>query len=222
MSLPATPPSETVYFALTGDLVASRTLEDRAAVQRTLRAAVTDLNAAFADDLAVPLKLIAGDEIQGLFARPAAAADVVVRMADELHPVAVMWGLGRGTLATDLADDVSMVDGPCLHRAREALEDAVRAGRWLGAAGIPPPHGQVLSALFRTTWALRSGWTDTQIKYVRAVRSRNQTEVAEMFGVSKQAVSKVLDAAGFAAVHEAEEAARALLSWLDRQEGDGG
>ncbi|NIP56813.1 MAG: hypothetical protein GWM92_01675 [Gemmatimonadetes bacterium] len=72
----------------------------------------------------------------------------------------------------------------------------------------------MLTALFRMMWAVRSGWTDTQIKYAREVRHGTQTEVAERFDVSRQAVSKVLDAARFAPVREAEEAARALLGWL--------
>lgn len=220
MSPPA-PPAAPVYFALTGDIVASRELGERAAVQRTLRAALEDLNRELADALAIPLQLIAGDEVQGLLRDPAAAADVVIGIADALHPVAIMWGLGRGPLATDLADDVSLVDGPCLHRAREALEAAVAEEGWLAAAGFEAPHGRVLSALFRMMWSVRSGWTETQIKYAREVRRRTQTEVAGLFGVSKQAVSKVLDAARFAPVREAEEAARALLEWLGESENRG-
>jgi len=217
MNLPAAP-AVPVYHALTGDIVASRELEDRAAVQRDLRATLDDLNGELGEALAIPLQLVAGDEVQGLLRDPAAAADVVIGIADRLHPVAIMWGLGRGPLATDLADDVSLVDGPCLHRAREALERSVRGDRWLVAAGFEAPHGTVLTALFRMMWSVRSGWTETQIKYAREVRDRTQTEVADLYGVSRQAVSKVLDAARFAPVREAEEAARALLAWLGEGE----
>lgn len=211
--------SDPVYFALTGDIVASRELDDRAAVQRNLRDALHDLNTELGDAVAIPFEIIAGDAVQGLLREPAAAAAVVIGIADALHPVAIMWGLGRGPLATDLADEISLADGPCLHRAREALEAAVADDRWLAAAGFAPPHDEVLTALFRMMWAVRSGWTETQARYVRGVRDRNQTQVAELSGVSKQAVSKVLDAARFAAVREAEDAARALLAWLGGRAG---
>jgi len=34
-----------------------------------------------------PLKAVAGDEVQGLLTGPAYMLDIVVRLADELHPV---------------------------------------------------------------------------------------------------------------------------------------
>ncbi|MGH7482063.1 MAG: SatD family protein [Longimicrobiales bacterium] len=203
-----------MFYAMIGDVVGSRELEDRAAVQRRLRDAVQALNGAVAASLAAPLKLTAGDELQALLTDPAAAVDIAVGIADALHPASVVWGLGRGELATELVSDVALLDGPCFHRARSAVEAAAARGAWLRQEGLEAPHGETLTALFDLAWAIRSSWTPTQLRYVRGARDSLQQEVAARFGVSKQAVSKSLDAARFSSVREGEDAARALLRWL--------
>lgn len=207
---------EPTYYALTGDIVGSRDLADRAGVQRALQSTVVSLNDRLDSALASPLKLVAGDEVQGLLRSAEAAVDVVVEIADELHPTEMAWGLGRGGLTTDLADDVSLLDGPCLHRARDAVERAAAEDVWLVAAGIRPPHDEVLTRLFHLMGVLRGAWTETQLRYVREARHRLQTEVAEIYGVTKQAVSKSLDAAHFSVVSDAERTGRRLLRWIDR------
>jgi hypothetical protein len=202
-----------IYFALIGDVVSSRDLPNRAEVQRRLRAMLEQLNHELGGELVAPLKLTAGDEVQGLLARPEAVVEILVAIADALHPARLVWGLGRGTLETDLSDDISVLDGPCLHRARESVLSAKAEGRWLVAGGIREPHGRVLASLLDLVAAIRSGWTETRIRYVREARSRQQQEVAALLGVSKQAVHKALSAAHFATVVEAEAATRDLLRW---------
>lgn len=225
------------YLALIGDVVGSRELEDRAGVQRRLRGLLEALNRELgapgegedplrggvdADGarrvtrdgppLAAPLAVTAGDEIQGLLLRPDAAVDVLVRLADDLHPVRIAWGLGAGELETDIGGDVSLLDGPCFHRARTALEGAAKDGAWARAVGLDPAVDRGLSALFRLMGAVRDGWTDTQARYARTVRGRLQKEVAERFDVSPSVVSESLKAARYRELAEAEEAARALLA----------
>jgi hypothetical protein len=203
-----------VHFALIGDIVSSRDLPDRAGVQRRLQAELRRLNDELGPALTAPLKLTAGDEVQGLLGPPERVVDILLAVAEGLHPARLVWGLGRGTLDTDLSDDVSVLDGPCLHRARDAVEAAKSGGRWLVTRGLPEPHGRVLEALMDLLAAIRSGWTETRARYVREARGRQQQEVAARLGVSKQAVHQALAAAHFAPVLEAEAAARDLLEWL--------
>ncbi|MGH7541380.1 MAG: SatD family protein [Gemmatimonadota bacterium] len=220
MPAPTAPLGAPVFFALIGDIVGSRDLPDRAVFQRELRDLVDELNAELeAEAIAAPLKLTAGDEIQALLARPDAAVDILVRIADRLHPASIVWGLGRGALATDLDPDVSALDGPCFHRARDALGAAARDGAWLRLEGFARPHDAALAALFRLMGGIRARWTEVQARYVRAVRTRLQREVAEQLGVSEPAVSKALASAQFTTVEEGERAARALLRWLGEAPG---
>jgi len=202
------------YHALIGDIVSSRTLPDRAGVQRDLFEVIERLNGSMGGALAAPLKLTAGDELQGLVSEAAAVVDIVVATADALHPAAVAWGMGSGSLTTDLVKDVALLDGPCFHRARSALKEARRDQAWLRQEGLPSPHGGVVTALFDLTWAVRSGWTATQLRYVRDAREMQQQEVAERYGVTKQAVSQSLGSAQFRAVRAGEGALRSLLRWV--------
>jgi hypothetical protein len=208
------PDAARMYYALIGDVTASRAITDRAGVQRRLRKVITALNAESGKALAVPLRLTAGDELQGLFTDASFAGRSVIRLADELHPVSLSWGLGRGPVTTDLDPDVSLVDGPCFHNARAALKFAVRERSWLSVRGFAEPWDDVLSSMFRLMWATRSRWTATQVRYVRAARGRLQQEAAEHLGVTKQSVSKTLDAAQFAHIQAGEESVRHVLAWL--------
>ncbi len=205
--------AERRYLAVEGDIVGSRRIPHRNAFQRRFLAAIDAANAAVgARALAAPLKMVAGDEVQGLLAKPEAAVDLVVCLTDGVFPVRIVFGFGYGALDTDVGPDVSHLDGPCFHRARAALESARKRGVWVRAEGFPPPLDPALSAVFRLLDAIRLEWTEKQARYVRAARGRLQKEVAASFGVSPSVVSESLKAAHFEAVLEGEDAARALLT----------
>ncbi|MDT8369501.1 MAG: SatD family protein [Longimicrobiales bacterium] len=207
------------HFAIIGDLVGSRQMADRAAVQVRFRKAIDDVNRASAARLTVLLKLTAGDEVQGITGQPETLVDVMVTLSDALAPERLAWGWGYGALTTDLVDDVSLLDGPCLHRAREAVEAARKGSSWLEIAGFTEPAGRVLSALMNLIGAIRAEWTERQTEVVRESRGRLQVETAKALGVSPSTISRALGAAHAARVFEGEEAARALLRTLSR-EGD--
>lgn len=209
-----------VFHALIGDMVGSREIEGRGDVQRRLIEILRALNDSLGSAVAVPLRLTSGDELQGLFVAPGAVVDVLSRIADELHPVTFAWGVGVGGISTELTDDIAMVDGPCLHRARRALEGAQRAGNWIGVEGLPALEGEVLSALLNLIGALRSEWTETEGRYAREARGRSQREVAEDFGVHDSTVSRALARAHFRTVLAGEEAARILLEAVAPEEAE--
>lgn len=209
------------WLALLADLVGSRRVADRAAVQRRMLEAVEALNARYADDLAAPLAVSRGDEVQGLFARRDAVVPVIVELADVLHPVEWCCGVGWGGLSTPLGAEVVRLDGPAFHGARVALERAQGDGRWLAVEGIGSATGEVLESLFALMQALRRRWTDRQIEFIRAARGALQKDVAARFDVSPSTVSESLKAAGFGAVQEGEAAAAALLSRFGREDESG-
>jgi len=212
-----------VYYALIGDVVSSRSLTNRAEVQHRLQELAATLNGELEDGaLAAPLRVTAGDELQGLLERPEPVVDITVRLADHLHPVRLTWGLGRGTLTTELGADVATLDGPCFHRARRAAERAAEEDRWLLEEGLPSPQGRILTALFALMSGIRSDWTETQAKYVREVRGRRQKDVAEELGRHKSTISKALASSRYEEIEEGEGAARELLRWIVSDGGEDG
>jgi hypothetical protein len=202
------------YFAIIGDLVGSRKMADRATVQVRLWKAVEDLNVAAGTHLPVPLKVTAGDEVQGITRHPEALVEIMAELSDALVPAGLAWGWGYGELTTDLTEDVSLLDGPCLHRAREAVRAAKKKSSWLEVSGFAEPTGQVLSALMNLIGSIRSGWTDRQAEVARESRGRLQVETAERLGIDPSTVSRTLRAAHASRVFAGEDAARALLRSL--------
>jgi hypothetical protein len=213
----ANPSAGRSYFAIIGDLVGSRMMPDRAAVQVRFREAVEDVNRVVAARLTAPLRLTAGDEVQAVTDHPEALVEITVRLSDALVPETLAWGWGYGELTTDLVDDVSLLDGPCLHRAREAVESAKKSSSWMEISGVAAPAAQVLSALMNLIGAIRSEWTERQAEVVRESRGKLQVEAAERLGIDPSTVSRTLSAAHASRVVAGEEAAKAFLRTLGRE-----
>jgi hypothetical protein len=199
------------YFALIADVVGSREVGNRARLQRSLLRLVDDLNQRHGAGLVAPLALVAGDELQGLAEEPGLLVDLSTHLAEELHPVRLAVGIGRGELSTDLAEEVGAMDGPAFHRAREALVEARQRDAWVHVSGWGAEADALLSATFSLIAAVRGGWTSTQLRYARAARTALQREVAERFGVGASTVSESLRASRASVVHQAEEALRGFL-----------
>lgn len=202
--------TESRLAALIGDVVGSRHLENRSKLQRRLLAKTRELNRRLRAPLVGDLALIRGDEVQGLLRHPDCAVDIVWELSEAIFPARIVFGLGFGSISTDLYADVTQIDGPAFHRARSALEEVATDG-WLVAHGFGESEDFVLTTLFTLMQAIRARWTEKQLGYVREARRRAQKEVAQHFGVSSSTVSESLKASAFQAVLEGEEAARRLL-----------
>jgi hypothetical protein len=203
------------YLALMGDLVGSREVPDRAGLQRRLTELLSDLNERYRPWLEAPLRVVRGDEFQGLFRAPHLLIPVITTIEDRMHPVRVTFGAGWGALSTDPGSDVGALDGPAFHRCRDALEEARRQGEWARTRGLGTSLDALVTAHLSLLAAVRSRWTDTQRGYVRAARSSLQREVAEAYGVSESTVSKSLSAARFPVVLAGEHA---LTNFLQEME----
>lgn len=199
------------YFALIGDLVSSRELTDRADVQERFNNAIRSVADIVDGQLVAPLKLTAGDEVQGLMESPHVVVDIITHVSEALIPVRISWGLGFGDLATGLAEDVALLDGPCFHRAREAVRFAKKRSNSLEVRGLEPPIGEALSAIMNLVGAIRSSWTTKQAEAVAATRGMSQAEAAESLGIDPSTISRTLSAAHYKPVLQGEEAARKLL-----------
>jgi hypothetical protein len=213
--------TETSYCAITGDLVGSKALAptDRVHAQRATLAVLEALDAEWARAFVRPLIVTAGDEVQGLLRDPAPVPEILRRLTDRLDalevPSAIAFGVGFGPLSTGELSEAARVeelDGPCFHRAREALQRAKRAKLWVVHEGLGEVEDLVLDSLFELMGAIRSGWTPTQKLYIREARRRERRiDVAKHVGVSPSVVTESLQSSHFDALRRAEEAARAFL-----------
>lgn len=222
------------YIAVIGDLVDSRGVRDRAALQRELRQALRGFKRPqpFGALLAAGPEITAGDEFQLLVRAdehkvPGGPIVTYLAQLTEDLQIDVAFGIGFGTLATPLRDSIAELDGSCFHRAREALEGAKHEGRWAKVVTGDNPaeldaklmhRRQVtnaVNAILRLSGDIRRAWTERQREVVRIRRSAGlQKDIATELQVSRSVVSEVLAAARVDAVEEAERAASAFLSWI--------
>lgn len=218
-----------IYLALIGDVVGSRTLPDREDAQRKLIEILDHLNGpesehGFREQLAAPLTLTAGDEIQALLLMPSDPVGLVQRLTDHswgrwTFPYLV-FGVGIGSLSTGSIDasaeqavNPALLDGECFHRARAALAKAGRSRNWVrwNPAGLR--CAGALNALFELMAAIRSGWTTTQAIISHQARlADKQKDIAIQRGVSPSVISESLRAAHYNAILAGEEAARELFA----------
>lgn len=201
--------------AFIGDISASRDLEagDRRAVQERLGDLLERFNRERDDAVLAEFTITVGDEFQGLLVRPDVLPELMWRLRDRLPGVRFWTGVGFGGLDTGLEERAIGMDGPAFHRAREALEVAHDEGLHGGVFSGFGDDDPVLGGLARLLDWQRQGFTDAQREAVRRVRrGETQTEAADEIGVSRQAVSKRLAAAGWRAYRDGERSLRALLS----------
>jgi hypothetical protein len=201
-------------LAMIGDIVDSRNLPDRGEVQLHLRQTLPELNTRLGPDvIEAGFRIALGDEFEGLLKRPAGAMDALVHLEVELTGVGIRYGLGWGEVGTALDADAAMMDGPCFHRAREALAEAKQSEDWVVARGFGAEADAILNGIFSLLGAVRRGWTERQAETVALVRSAPlRKQAAAELGVVPSVVSEALAAALYGPVRKAESAAASALT----------
>ncbi|GAB4266416.1 MAG: hypothetical protein Kow0092_19370 [Deferrisomatales bacterium] len=196
-----------MFACLTADLIGSRRVSDRAAVQRQVEQALGRVNSEFQGRLVVPFSFTVGDEWQGLLDAPDAALEADFRLRRLLHPLGVSSGLGLGAVSTPIRDRTAAMDGPCFHRSREALERAkrLRSQATVFASGLPLLD-RPTNAICLLLHALSGKWTPKQHRTVMTYADRGtEAAAAEALGVSQPTVHQSLEAARGRAYLQARE-----------------
>lgn len=178
-------------IALIGDLVASRTLADRAAVQQRLSAALARANAD-PSGLASPFTVTLGDEFQAVLQDPERLFRDTVAIQAALHPVQVRFSLAVGALTTPINPDQALgMDGPAFHAARAGI-DALKhdGGRYRIALPDPDVTALANAALGLIGHAMDK-WQSRRFRVMNALQtSAPVSGIARELGISEQAVYK--------------------------------
>lgn len=183
------------------DVRASREIADRAGFVERLEDALTRVNRG-ADALIGAFELQAGlDEFAGVV-RPGRLGPVLLRLWEDLHPVAVRYAVVQDGL--DVVPETedgeppgaAGFDGPAFHRADELLGE-LRVGERLIAVRVGTDReDRLLTALGDLLYARLLGWTGRQLEVARAYRDAgSQRDAARALGVSQSTVSRSLSSA---------------------------
>ena len=206
--------TDPVFVALIGDIRGSRELDDRKEVQEEFKRVVGSLNEHMPDSaIASRFTVTTGDEFQALLTDATAAVEAAVSASDRFHPARLRFGIGRGGLDTEVNPNRAIgMDGPCFHRAREAIHSAEKDETWLRVSGWSNDLDGQINSMFDLVQCVREDWTDRQAQFARALKKKDsQKRVADRYEVSKSTVSESLSAGHVQEVRSAENSLAELL-----------
>lgn len=199
------------YIAILGDAIGSRRLSarERAALQERLRGAVAAVNRRWRAGIAARFAIVLGDQFEGLLERTAPVWAIVQFLRAELAGADWVIACSLGPISTALGAGRSAaeVDGPCFHRAREALEAAKPDGRVLVLTGF----GAAAEALAGYHSALYWSWTARQREVAVLLRIMEPAGAAARLGVDRSAVSHVVRRLRWRVVAAADDTLRRFL-----------
>jgi len=177
----------TSYVALIGDAVASRRLSARARsrLQDELGSGLKEVNRRWRRAIAAGFAVTLGDQFQGLLSEAGPVWDISHWLRAALPQVDWVIAAGRGPIHTSLGRTAPETDGPCFHRAREALDGAKQRRLILAFGGF----GAGLDGLAEYYSALYWGWTPRQRRAASLLRVTRPADVAERLKIGRSAVS---------------------------------
>ncbi|MDM7488974.1 hypothetical protein QT969_11815 [Rhodococcus sp. CSLK01-03] len=192
-------------FVLTVDQRGSRRDVDR----------VADLLTELRDaELLRPFERTAGDEVQAVAADPAVVVDLTLDLVRRGH-----WsvGIGVGPVEQPLPAQTRAGRGPAFEHARRAVDRAKNAPARVAVEGQDAAAAADADAALTLTALLVTRRSDAGHEAVELVRrGLTQAEAAARLGISTQAVSQRLTAAGWQAEPAGRDLARRLLERADR------
>jgi len=202
------------YVVLIGDLVASRGLEDRDQVQRSLQGVLDELNTRPTRQLS-PYTLTLGDEFQAVYEDVRGLFRDIVRIMTAVHPARVRFSLGVGRIATALNRDQALgMDGTAFHIARDGISALKQNGGLfaLQGEGIEGPVWELVRStltLFGSDWV---GWRHTRMRvFALLYEGADVEEISRDVGITVRSVYKNVNVASLPTRLAALEAIAALL-----------
>jgi hypothetical protein len=202
----------TVYVAVIADIVASRSIPERYALQEALKATLVMVNERYALPLASPFTLTLGDEFQGLLH----AVDGLFEMLDFIRfrheEVVFRFGIGLGRILTAIDPRSSLgADGPAYWHARSALECVHRRHdyrctnmRIEADDAFNINDIAMANEVLRLCGFIEKRWRPSQRAFVRDYIRRNghvlygvsQKSLAEALGISPQQYNQSIRLSG--------------------------
>ena len=206
--------SQKTYCAIIGDINRSRSLENRAKVQRRFASAIDTINKEFKTSVASKFLITLGDEFQGLLVSAEQSYDLVRRFQDLMEPVPFAFGIGIGTLSTLLRKDKTLgMDGEAFHRARQALDESKHKKRTVNYS-FNSGSEDIINALIGLMDKQWLRLTARQRRVVRLLKEQSAKEVSRRLRITTQAISKAKRSAGMVELEEAAEVLRKFMKNL--------
>lgn len=202
------------YIAVIADMVGSRGVPHsrRSALQKQFSGLIVHLNRTYRKTIASKFVITLGDEFQGMLNSAASIPDLIWHLEQDFPQRELRVGIGFGSLDTELQPYAINIDGPVLHFARAAIDDARKAKALGGVFRGFGDLDEILNGMARLLRYHRSHWTPSQRSIASLLRQgMSQTQIAKRLGIRKQVVSRQVRASGCVQYIAAEDAWRMIL-----------
>ncbi len=208
--------------AIIADIVHSRAITGakRRSLQVRLNSLLERINTEYVDGILAKFLITLGDEFQGLLCRPEHIPDIVWEVERELGEIDVRFGIGLGTLDTDLQEYAIGMDGSAWHNARTAIQQA-KSDNLNGGVfrGFGESNDTILNGLARLLRHLREKLRDRQWRILDQYRlDPVQAKIARDIDIDRQTVHRNIKSTGAAAYLEGERALRLVLQKFDTRD----
>jgi len=209
-------------IAIIGDIIKSKSIGDRQKSQQELQMVLQGINKRNKELLASRFTITLGDEFQGVFKESIKLLRILDEITFSLQPIRIRFGIGVGTLTTELDPDSSIgADGPAYWKAREAIE-FVHKNNDYGRANIhlevedPDCSVELINEILKLTALQVSGWRDSQIEVYKVIlqdeilepEQINHQRIAENLGILMSSLTRRFESSGIkrymSALREAE------------------
>jgi hypothetical protein len=211
-----------LYTAVIGDMLASKTLTGtrRAETQRKFAAFIDALNnnPHYQQALTSKFVITLGDEFQAILKDASVLPDLIWDISHAPGLPAFRLGIGYGTIDTEIPPYAINLDGPALHAARSAIDQA-RTEELLGGVfhGFGEDVDNVANGLARLLESRRESLTLKQDQLLGLLRPRlngvkvSEVHLAAQLESSTQMINKRKHAAGVDSFLAGEQALRSIL-----------
>jgi hypothetical protein len=196
-------------------MVASRELTptQRRETQQHFTDFINRMNGRFGNALLAKFVITVGDEFQALIHNGMILSNLIWEVSTGFRDRELRLGFGYGRLDTPIGEFAINVDGPALHHARDAINQAKKQGELGGVFhGFGGEFDPLLNGMARLLWFHRSQRTEQQLRVMGMLREgMAQVEIAEKLELTRQAISDHVRAAGWDAYRQGEDGLRAAM-----------
>lgn len=219
-----------MYYSIVGDIVSSKSLEDRLSIQSKFRDYLEKLNNQYKQYFHKKMFITLGDEFQGLFTSFAYVMEVIHKIEVHMWPVKLRFGIGVGNLEFDFGSEESpyQSDGEVWWNARKSIDlikDNHKKNKQAYYSNIAvhtnnDSLNRICNDALNLCYAIRSNWTDKQREIIHYIiqhygLSDNylMVDIADVFNQTNSTIYDKLKAAKYVNYSAVMRSLQTLKSW---------
>ena len=190
-------------IVLIGDIVASRKIRDRAAVQKKLKAALRQLSGKNRNLLS-PYTITLGDEFQAVFDKTDGMFADAISILTSLYPEQVRFSVGVGALDTPVNRQQAIgMDGPALYLARQGIERLKTTDYLFTTGGLTREQQDIVNhSLFLVSQQLQK-WKLSRLQVFQLLQQGlSVADMTRKLDLTDKAIYKSIDQGELKVIHQ--------------------